>query len=744
MIKSLRRIWTKSIARQLMFGIALVHAVLMTIFVIDLVAREKSFLVDLSRKQAIGLAETLATNGTSWVLAQDFIGMEEIINSQSGFPGLKYAMYLDTDGKVLAYTDLKQVGKYINDEISKALFTAKPATTTLIDHSGFIDIATPIYAQNQQIGWARVGISRIGITENINHVTQNGLIYTTAAILIGTLFAWFMGRGLTSGLRQLSQATHRMIKGEQDVHCEVDRHDELGVLGRDFNAMLAIINDKEKALAKNLALLRGLLDSIPDLVFYKNLQGHYLGCNNAFAILVGRPESKIIGKTDYDLFSHDMADFFKEKDQIALKNARPQQNEEWVKYPDGRRVLLNTLKTPFYTSAGVSIGLIGISRDITLLREQEQQLRRSRKMDALGKLTSGVAHDYNNMLGIILGYAELLQGGVSGQEPLAGYAENILKAGKRGASLTRKLLTFSKSSPENVHSVNLNYAIQDSLQIIEKSLTVSVKVDLKLSKDLWPVRLDVEDFDNALLNICINAGHAMENGGHLQIATANKTVAPEEAARLTVTPGDYVTVLIADTGIGMDEETMGQVFDPFFSTKGALGTGLGLSQVYGFANRSNGTVKLNSTPGAGSTFTLYFPKNASKQGEQTKESPLVSSEIRNGATILIVDDEELLGSLTKRILSQNGFLKLLTATSGKEALAILAKNRVDLLLTDIIMPEMDGHELATRAKKAHPEIKIIFISGYSEEVKNSPIKKIQKPVEAKELLAQVSIVLSAT
>ncbi len=744
MFKSLQRVWTKSIARQLMIGIALVHAVLMTIFVIDLVAREKSFLVDLSRKQAIGLAETLATNGTSWVLAQDFIGMEEIINSQSGFPGLKYAMYLDTDGKVLAYTDLKQVGKYINDEISKSLLTAKPATITLIDHSGFIDIATPIYAQNQQIGWARVGISRIGITENINHVTQNGLIYTTAAILIGTLFAWFMGRGLTSGLRQLSQATHSMIKGEQNVHCEMDRHDELGVLGRDFNAMLTIINDNEKTLAKNLALLRGLLDSIPDLVFYKNLQGCYLGCNNAFAKLVGRPESEIVGKTDYDLFSQDMADFFKEKDQIALNNNKPQQNEEWVKYPDGRRVLLNTLRTLFYTPAGESIGLIGISRNITQLREQEQQLRRSRKMDALGKLTGGVAHDYNNMLGIILGYAELLQEEVTGQEPLATFTENIIKAGKRGVSLTRKLLTFSKSSPENVHSVDLNCAIQDSLQMIEKSLTVSIKVELKLGKDLWPVRLDVDDFDNALLNICINAGHAMENGGHLQIVTTNKNVPPEEATRLTVTPGDYVTVLIADTGIGMDDETMSQVFDPFFSTKGAMGTGLGLSQVYGFVSRSNGTVELNSSLGAGSTFTLYFPKNASKQDEKTEKHHLVSSEIKNEATILIVDDEELLSSLTKKILSQSGFLKLLTAASGKEALAILAKNRVDLLLTDIIMPEMNGHELATRAKKTHPEIKILFISGYSEETNDSPIKKIQKPVEAKELLAQVSMVLTET
>jgi PAS domain S-box-containing protein len=741
-ISSLKKIWTKSIARQLMFGIALVHAVLMTIFVVDLVQREKAFLVNLSREQAIGLAETLATNGTSWVLSQDFIGMEEIINSQSGFPGLKYAMFLDTKGKVLAYTDLDQVGKYIDDEISRSLFTAKPETYALIDHSGFIDIATPILAHNQQIGWARVGISRIGITENINHVTKNGLVYTIAAILIGTLFAWFMGRGLTMGLRQLSQATHGIIKGDHGVRCELNRHDELGVLAHDFNVMLTIIDDKEKALAENLALLNALLDSVPDLVFYKDLQGRYLGCNAAFEGLVGVTEAEVVGKTDYDFFPQNEADFLKDKDLQMLEDEKPQHNEEWVEYADGRRVLFDTLKIPFYTSQGECIGMIGISRDMTLVKEQERQLRRSRKMDALGKLTGGVAHDYNNMLGIILGYAELLKDGVAEQPSLVEYANNILVAGKRGASLTRKLLTFSKSNPENVKTVDLNRVIRESQQMIEKAITVSIKVDFNLQDNLWPVLLDVGDFDNALINLCINAKHAMDEGGLLQIRTENQYISKGEAIFLSITSGKYVVVTITDSGIGMSHETMGQIFDPFFSTKGEMGTGLGLSQVYGFVKRSNGSIQVKSEPGEGATFSLYFPENGGRIEDAEVKVATVFPGNKGDSVILVVDDEEQLCLLTGKTLEKQGF-NVLTATSGREAELILQNREVSLLITDIIMPEMNGHELAVRAKEQQPGIKILFVSGYSEETGDTSIYRIQKPVQAEELIRQVIKVLAS-
>lgn len=739
----LNKFWKKSIAVQLMLGIALVHAVLMTIFVIDLVAREKNFLVDLSQKQAIGLAETLAANGTSWVLAQDVIGMEEIINSQSGFPGLKYAMFLDNQGKVLAYTNVSKVGKYINDSVSKTLLKATPENQTLVDNSHFIDIATPIMANNQKIGWARVGISREGITHNILHVTRSGIAYTLAAIVIGTFFAWLMGRGLTSGLRQLSQAAQGVSAGNREVKSEVKRHDELGVLSNDFNNMLTIINEKEEALKKSLSLLDALLDSVPDLVFYKDLNGVYIGCNLAFEKLVNTSKKDLIGLTDYDLFPKDLADFFRKKDSQMLLDGTPQQNEEWVDYPDGKHVLLNTLKTPFYDSEGKLIGLIGIARDISVLREQEEQLRSIRKMDALGKLTGGIAHDYNNLLGIILGFAEILEQQLDGQPALKNYATQIMAAGQRGASLTSKLLTFSKSKQENIEQVDINSAIQDSYQLIERTLTASIKVELNLENNLWPTLLDAGDFDNALINICINAMHAMPQGGKLNITTSNQHLKDTKTQLLTISSGDYVVVSITDTGIGMNNEIMSKIFDPFFSTKGELGTGLGLSQVYGFLNRSKGAIKVKSKLAQGTTITLYFPKNLSPSVAKKVFPPCASTKDNFLHSIMIVDDEKALCDLTKKRLSNYGF-NVFSAYTGKQALTVLHENKIELLITDIIMPEMDGHQLALSARKINPDIKILYVSGYSGQTKIAENdQRISKPVVYEELLNQVNQLLSS-
>ncbi|MBE9562466.1 MAG: hypothetical protein IMF12_06350, partial [Proteobacteria bacterium] len=241
----LKRIWKKSIARQLMLGIVLVHAVLMSIFVIDLVGREKTFLIDLSQKQAIGLAQTLATTGISWVLAQDFIGMEEIINSQSNFPNIKYALFLDTKLKVLAFTESKQVSKYLDDTISKTLLKAKAETHLLIDNMGYIDVAAPIMANNQHIGWARVGISRKGITNNIQHVTQQGIFYTFFAIIVGIIFAWFMSRNLTIDIRKLVSNANKLEAGES-INFTLNREDELGQMADNFQSLNETLEDKVK------------------------------------------------------------------------------------------------------------------------------------------------------------------------------------------------------------------------------------------------------------------------------------------------------------------------------------------------------------------------------------------------------------------------------------------------------------------------------------------------------------------
>ena len=380
MLRTLHRLFTASITRQLMLGIAVVHAVLMTVFVFDLVARERAFLSEQSQRQAQSLAATLAANGTSWVLANDVIGMEEVITAQYNYPGVRYAMFVDRDNRVLAYTDRSVVGQYLADEVSQRLLDAAPVPQLLIDRTEFNDAAAPIFSNEIHIGWARVGLSRGEIAQNLQQVTKGGLIYTAAAILIGSLFAWLMAHGLTGGVRTLSTQAERVRRGEQEVTFAVDRHDELGRLAQVFDRMLQTMNSREQEIARSNALLRSILDTSPDLIFFKDSQGVYLGCNNAFAEFVGRPEAEIIGHTDFDLFSAEVAEFFRDNDQKMLESGQRRSNEEWLTYPDGRRILVDTLKTPYYGPRDLALGVLGISRDITARHEVDEQLRYSQRM----------------------------------------------------------------------------------------------------------------------------------------------------------------------------------------------------------------------------------------------------------------------------------------------------------------------------------------------------------------------------
>ncbi|MCB1800635.1 MAG: EAL domain-containing protein [Gammaproteobacteria bacterium] len=250
MWQRLRQFGTASIGRQLILGIALVHAILMTIFVFDLVHRQRDFLVEESGKQAIALAEALAANGTSWILANDFIGMEEVINSQRHYPGLRYAMFTDLNGQVLAYTDRSQVGRYLDDPVSRRLLRpALPAQPlTLIDDQDLVDVAHPVVIQGKSIGWARVGVSRAGIAGNLQLVTFNGLVYTALAIIVGILFAWLMARSMTSDIRRLVSFADAIRAGERKIQFALDRRDELGDLSRDINRMLETLVDRENEL----------------------------------------------------------------------------------------------------------------------------------------------------------------------------------------------------------------------------------------------------------------------------------------------------------------------------------------------------------------------------------------------------------------------------------------------------------------------------------------------------------------
>lgn len=392
---------------------------------------------------------------------------------------------------------------------------------------------------------------------------------------------------------------------------------------------------------------------------------------------------------------------------------------------------------------------IGSCIDLTHSKQQQEQLRRSQKMDALGKLTGGIAHDYNNMLGVILGYSEIIEGIVQEQPELANYIHEIQHAGERGAKLTKKLLTFSRRESSENKIVNLNTLLQDSQLMLEKTLTVRINLVLELEKDLWQIYLDVNDLEDAILNMSINAMHAIEGNGQVTFETRNEVINEIDAQQFQMAAGEYVLLSITDTGCGMDSETKEKIFDPFYSTKGELGTGLGLSQVYGLVQRSKGNIKIYSEPGHGSRFTLYFPRYYESEIKEKQFEGEKITDLTGHQTILIVDDEPALVRLTSHILAQQGY-QVFSASNGKEALLILEKEPIDVLLSDVIMPEMDGYQLAAIVLEKYPNIKIQLASGFSDDRHldniNSSLHQnlLHKPYHSKKLLLRIHELLNGS
>ena len=380
-------------------------------------------------------------------------------------------------------------------------------------------------------------------------------------------------------------------------------------------------------------------------------------------------------------------------------------------------------------------------RDITSRKQQEEMLRRSQKMDALGKLTGGIAHDYNNLLGIISGYSELLADRVADDKVSTKYVNDIHLAANRGSNLCRKLLSFTRQKATETTVCNINNLLIDQQLMIEKTLTPKVNLVYDLQEDIWPITLEENDLGDCIINICINSLHAMESGGQLSIHTNNEFLDKNDARRLDLESGNYVVLSISDAGHGMDQKTLEKIFDPFFTTKGELGTGLGMSQVFGFIQRSGGTIKIFSKVNHGTRVILYFPRSE-EELHQANETDSISRNLKGSESILVVDDEELMVELAQEILESSGY-HVVTANSGKQALDILDKESIDLVVTDVVMPNMDGYELASHILSKTPDIKIQIVSGFEDDhhlnVEPRDLRKniIYKPYSSKKLLENI-------
>jgi len=531
-----------------------------------------------------------------------------------------------------------------------------------------------------------------------------------------------------------------------DSAAPISNHD------KEIIGMVLVFNDiteqykLREIAAKSKRDMQAIMDYSPSIIDTKDLQGRYIFINQEWKKLFDKNKEDVIGKTDYEIFPRELADRFTRNDKVVLKTGGALKLEGATLLEEEARSYVS-VKFPLFDESGNVYAVCGIYTDMTEFKQQEEQLRRSQKMDALGKLTGGVAHDYNNMLGVILGYSELLTGMLKDKPNLANYANEIHRAGERGAQLTNKLLSFTRKKSTNAMVLSINELLQNIQNILEKTLTARITLVLDLVNEVWPVYLDGGDFEDAIVNMSINAMHAIDGNGRLTIQTRNESLNKSDAELLQIEAGDYVLLSITDTGSGMNSVTKDKLFEPFFSTKGDSGTGLGLSQVYGFVERSGGVIKVYTEQNQGTRFTLYFPRRFEREGEGHVAKDLASVDLSGTGNILIVDDEPALITLTSTILSKQGY-QIFSASSGKKALKILEKESIDLLLTDVIMPEMDGYQLASVVQQKYPHIKIQMASGFSDDrhinIEDDHLHKdlLHKPYNSETLLLRMRELLS--
>jgi len=379
------------------------------------------------------------------------------------------------------------------------------------------------------------------------------------------------------------------------------------------------------------------------------------------------------------------------------------------------------------------------------LRRSEEHLRQAQKMEAIGRLAGGVAHDFNNLLTGILGYTELLLDGDQQREEL----QEIKKAADRAAALTRQLLAFSRRQILQPKVLTLNSIVADLERMLRRLIGEQIELSIASDEPLGPVRADPGQISQVVMNLTLNARDAMLGGGMLTIETRNADLDEISAAQQDLKPGRYVTLAVSDTGFGLDDQARAHLFEPFFTTKGkALGTGLGLATVYGIVEQSGAKIHVSSELGRGTSFRIFFPRVEAPAERPGRPTAGLATVPRGSEVVLLVEDEDTVRRLIRTFLEDRGYI-VLEARHGGEGLALCRNHQgsIHLLLTDVLMPEMGGRELADQAMPMHPEMKVLFMSGYiddaliGEGIKAQGPPLLQKPFTLQELGLRVREVL---
>ncbi|NNF99923.1 MAG: response regulator [Desulfobacteraceae bacterium] len=619
-------------------------------------------------------------------------------------------------------------------------------TTRTINHrhsvaNGYSSIIrkTAIKHQDHNIGEVVVGLSTRSYYQANRRLLINSIVMVIGIIVtIIAINGIILKRLLYKPFYTLQKRIDDISNGDYDNIQPNSGYRELDQICLKFEEMAARIKTREQHLKNTSTLLReeisdrkkaqeelksneqklqNILDFAPPVIYLKDLHGKYIMGNKQFEHIYQVPRDQIAGLDDRQLHDGDTYRIIRAGDDRIIDTGTHIEVEEKIER-NGKAKTYSTIKFPLKNTGGEIYAIGGISTDITVNRHLESQLRQAQKLEAIGTLASGVAHDFNNILQAISGYIELMllqeKGRAVNKQPL----NQMQSAIDRAADLIRRLLIFSRKSDVKLKLLDLNNTISHAMGLLERTLPKMIQIRKDFSACPATVYADPVQMEQVLMNMGVNAGDAMPDGGTLTIRTANVTLTEEFCRpRPETTPGDYVLIEIDDTGAGMDQDTLQRVFEPFFTTKGiGKGTGLGLATVYGIVKHLRGHISCNSRPGMGTNFKLYIPSISSAKNMAENENVCKRIPISKGnERILVVDDEETVREIAENALNKFGYT-VTTAENGEQAIETYKgmRNAIDLVILDLGMPGMGGLKCLKALIDLYPQVKVLIASGYGQ------------------------------
>jgi PAS domain S-box-containing protein len=543
-------------------------------------------------------------------------------------------------------------------------------------------------------------------------------------------------------------------KDGTEFSAEVSFGSAFGVTGHTLVVIRELLSEvtRRKTAEDQLRKLSRALEQSPVIVVITDTRGDIEYVNPKFTAVTGYSLEEVVGRNPRILKSGKMPPEVYTEIWETITAGKEWRGEFLNRKKDGTLYWEYASLSGITDSQGAITHFVAVKEDITERKRLEEQLLQAQKMEAIGRLAGGIAHDFNNLLTVITGYSELLLDRLSNTDPRRQEVDQIKRAGERARALTSQLLAFSRRQPRTLQILNLNKVVRDMEKMLRRMIGEDIRLITALQPDLGAVKGDPGQIEQVLMNLAVNARDSMPNGGSLTIETADVHLDETYVrSHIAGTVGRYVMLAVSDTGCGMPPEVRSRIFEPFFTTKeSGKGTGLGLSTVYGIVKQNSGFVWVYSEPGQGTAFKIYFPCVETER-PAVPLSGLSAADVATGSeTVFVVEDEEALRSLMARVLTTAGY-SVVEAPNGEKALLECRRfeRPIHLLMTDLVMPGINGGELAQRAAGIHPEMKVLFLSGYTDatlgknEILDPKIHYLQKPFGPAELLAKVREVLDS-